>query len=127
MSSLHETQIGKTQKIAGYVISILASLMILMAGMQKVMGSVEMINNMSGILNFADKLFFIGVLELVLLLLYWIPKTSNLGFFLLCSFCGGAIVTEMVLGEAPMGGITVTVFFYLGTVLRKPSLLGMGK
>lgn len=125
MSSLHETQIGKTRKIAGYVISILASLMILMAGFQKIIGSEEMINNMAGIPNFADKLVFIGVLELVLLLLYWVPKTSNLGFFLLCSFCGGAIVAEMVLGKAPMGGIMVAVFFYLGTVLRKPSLLGM--
>jgi len=126
MSSLHETQIGKTRKIAGYVISILGSFMILMAGFQKIIGSEEMINNMSGIPNFADKLVFIGALELVLLLIYWIPKTSNLGFFLLCSFCGGAIIAEMVLGKFPMGGIMISTLFYLGTVLRKPSLLGIG-
>jgi hypothetical protein len=127
MTTLHEEQINKTQKIIGYVLSILASLIIIMAGAGKIAGSEEMINNMTGIPNFSDKLFFIGVLELILLALYWIPKTSNFGFFLLCSFCGGAILAEMVLGKIPMGGIMVSVLFYAGTILRKPSILGLNK
>ena len=42
MSSLHETQIGKTRRIAGYTLSIMPSLMILMAGVMKIIGATEM-------------------------------------------------------------------------------------
>jgi len=81
---------------------------------------------MAKIINFGDKVFFVGALELLLLALYWTPKTSNLGFFLLCSFGGGIIVAEIVGGNLPFAGITVTTLFYVGTILRKPSLSGLG-
>jgi hypothetical protein len=124
--SLHEKQIDKTRKIAGYTLSILASAMVFFAGISKLMASEEMIKSMNALPNFSKLLLFVGGLELVLLLLYWMPKTSNLGFFLLCSFGGGCIVAEIVMGHPPMGGIMVCTLFYLGTILRKPSLLGLG-
>ena len=124
--SLHETQINKTRKIAGYTISILASLMILGAGVSKIMGSEEIVKTMNRLPNFGNKIFIIGVLELFILALYWIPKTSNLGFFLLCSFGGGAIAAEIVLGDTPIGGIMFSILLYVGTKLRKPSLSGLG-
>ena len=126
MSSLHEDGISKSRKIIGYVLSILPSAMILLSGVMKVIGSEEMKANMSAIPNFGELLFLIGVLELVCLLLYWIPKTSNLGFFLLCSYAGGIIVAEIVAGGPPIPGVPVAVLFYVGTFLRKPSLLGLG-
>ena len=125
MSNLHETQISKARRIAGYTISILASIMILFAGVSKIMGSDEMVKTMNSLPNFGNMMLFVGVLELILLVLYWTPKTSNLGFFLLCSFGGGCIVAEMVMGKMPMGGIMVSTLFYVGTMLRKPSLSGL--
>jgi len=123
--NLHEAQISKTRKIAGYTISILASLMILMAGIMKVIGNEGMLENMSKITNWGDKMLLIGLIELGVLALYWIPKTSNIGFFLLASFGGGIIVAEVVSGSFPLTGIMVTTLFYVGTMLRKPSLSGM--
>jgi hypothetical protein len=123
--NLHEAQISKTRKIAGYTISILASLMILMAGIMKVIGNEGMLENMSKITNWGDKMLLIGLIELSALALYWIPKTSNIGFFLLASFGGGIIVAEVVSGSFPLTGIMVTTLFYVGTMLRKPSLSGM--
>lgn len=125
MSSLHETQISKTRRIAGYTISIIPSLMIFMAGVMKVIGAEEMQANFAKIPNFSDKLLFIGVLEIILLVLYWTPKTMNIGFFLLCSFGGGIIVAEIVSGGMPIPGIMVSTLFYVGTMLRKPSLSGL--
>jgi hypothetical protein len=125
MNTLHEVQVSKTRKIAGYTLSIIPSLMILMAGIMKVIGNEGMLENMSKITNWGDKMLLIGLIELGALALYWIPKTSNIGFFLLASFGGGIIVAEVVAGGFPLPGIIVTTLFYVGTMLRKPSLSGM--
>ena len=125
MTGLHETQISKARKIAGYTISIIASFMLLMAGIMKIIGNEEMKINMTKVTNFGDKLMLIGILEIIILILFWIPRTMNIGFFLLASFGGGIIVAEIVTGEMPFAGILVTTLFYVGTILRKPTLSGL--
>ena len=125
MTGLHETQISKARKIAGYTISIIASFMLLMAGIMKIIGNEEMKINITKVTNFGDKLMFIGILEIIILILYWIPRTMNIGFFFLASFGGGIIVAEIVTGEMPFAGILVTTLFYVGTILRKPTLSGL--
>jgi len=128
MSNLHETQISKKRKIAGYALSILPSLMIFMAGITKLMGAEEMVENFSKLTNWEDKMAFIGILELVILALYWIPKTMNFGFFLMLGFMGGALLAEVILtGGFPTPAVFVTVLFYVGTFLRKPTVFGFGK
>ncbi len=126
MSNLHETQISKTRRIAGYTLSIIPSLMILMAGVTKLIGTEEIVQNFTNLPNWEDKMLFIGVLELIILMLYWIPKTMNMGFFLMLGFMGGALLAEVVLkGGIPIPAIFVTTLFYVGTLLRKPSLSGL--
>ncbi|MEQ8238615.1 MAG: DoxX family protein [Cyclobacteriaceae bacterium] len=126
MSQLHEIEIGKTRRVIGYVLSILVSLMLLFSGVMKIIGVPEMAENMAKIPNIGEMVTVIGVIELVSLALYWIPKTSNLGFFLLCSYAGGIIVGEIVTGEPPIPGTVVAVLLYVSTFLRKPSLSGLG-
>ena len=65
-----------------------------------------------------------GAIIVVCLALYWIPKTSSVGFLLLCSFGGGMIVAEIVAGHMPIPGIMLSSMVYVGTILRKPSILG---
>ena len=86
MADFHEENISKTQKIVGYAFSFLFSIQIVMAGLLKVIGEEAITERMNNIPNWGDKLLFIGLLELVLLALYWIPKTQKLGFYLLCAF-----------------------------------------
>jgi hypothetical protein len=125
MTGLNETQISKKRKIAGYILSILPSLMIFMAGIMKVIGNEGMLENMNKITNWGDKMLLVGLIELGALALYWIPKTSNIGFFLLASFAGGIIVAEVVAGDFPLSGIIVSTLLYVGTMLKKPSLSGL--
>jgi hypothetical protein len=125
VNTLHETQISKTRRITGYALSIIPSLMILMAGIMKVIGNEGMLENMNKINNWGDKMLLIGLIELGALALYWIPKTMNIGFFLLASFGGGIIVAEVVGGDIPIPGIMVSSLLYAGTFLRKPSLSGL--
>lgn len=100
--------------------------MILMAGITKILGTEEMVQNFANLPNWEDKMLFIGVLELIILILYWIPKTMNMGFFLMLGFMGGALLAEVVFkGGIPIPAIFVTTLFYVGTFLRKPYLSGL--
>ena len=123
MANYHDTSISKTQKIAGYAMSILFSVQIIMAGVMKLFLAAPIVENMNAVTNWGDKTLFVGILELFILALYWIPKTQKLGFYLLCSFVGGIIVAEVVAGKVPFAGILVSVLLYTGTILRFPKLL----
>jgi hypothetical protein len=129
MAKFHEDQIGNAQKITGYILSILFSINIFMGGILKIFQESSIIERMNSIPNWGDKLLFIGLLELVLLALYWNPKTQKLGFYLLCSFVGGIIVAELAAGThegmptAPLVGIITSIMLYAGTILRKPSMI----
>ncbi|MGY0393271.1 DoxX family protein [Bizionia sp. KMM 8389] len=123
MANYHDTSISKTQKIAGYAMSILFSVQIIMAGVMKLFLAAPIVENMNAVTNWGDKTLFVGILELIILALYWIPKTQKLGFYLLCSFVGGVIVAEVVAGKPPIAGILVSVLLYAGTALRFPKIL----
>lgn len=123
MAKFHETGISKGQKIAGYILSVLFSFQIFMAGIMKVIGNPEMEKNMANLGSMADLILFVGIGELILLALYWIPQTRKLGFYLMCSFVGGIIATEIIGGRPVFIGILTTILLYAGTILRFPSLL----
>lgn len=122
-SKFHESTISKTQRILGYILSILFSIQILMAGVMKLVKAPPIVENMNAVVNWGDKILLLGVLELVLLVLYWVPQTTKLGFYLLCSFMGGVIVAEVVAGKVPVVGIATAIMLFAGTIMRNPSLL----
>lgn len=123
MSELHEAGISKTQRIAGYILSLLPSLAVLGSGFIKFFPDTE-IHLLLEQLGMAQHAILIGLIEIGCVLLYWIPKTSNIGFFLFCSYIGAIIVGELVVGDFPLPGLTIGAMIYIGTILRKPSLLG---
>lgn len=125
MMKLHETEISKTRRITGYILSILPSLMIVFSGSNKIIGSEWMVQAMNTIPNIGEITPFIGMLEITCVIIYWIPKISNIGFFLLCSYTGGIIVAEIVASHSPLPGIILAILIYIGTILRKPSLSGL--
>jgi hypothetical protein len=68
----------------------------------------------------------LGILELVCLILYLIPRTSVLGAVLLTGYLGGAVATNLRVG-APMLSNTlfpvyVALFLWGGLVLRNARL-----
>ena len=72
-----------------------------------------------------DNIPVLGILVLFLVALYLFPKTSNIGFFLICSYLGGVIVGEVACGESPILGIVLTALFYIGTMIRRPDISGV--
>ena len=118
-------EISKTRRTIGWILSILPAAMLVFSAMMKLVGNQEMEEAMANS-PLKEEIVYIGLLELLCVTLYFIPKTSNIGFFLLCSLVGGIIVAELTMGEAPIPGILLAVMFYVGTMLRKPELSGLG-
>ena len=123
MAKFYEVGIPKWQRIVGYMLSILFSFQIFMAGLMKIIANPEMIKVMASLGAMANYTLFVGWGELILLALYWIPQTRKLGFFLMCSFVGGIIATEIIAERPVIVGIITAVLLYAGTIMRYPSLL----
>jgi hypothetical protein len=123
MSTLHETGISNSRRTIGYLLSILASLAVFGSGVTKFFANNE-IHLLLERLGMAEHALLIGLIEIGVVILYWIPKISNIGFFLFCSYAGGIIVGELILGDVPLPGLAIGGMIYVGTLLRKPSLVG---
>lgn len=123
MFKQHENGISKSRRIIGYVLSYLPALGVMGSGFTKFFPDNE-IHVLLEQLGMAEHAVLIGLIEIAVVLLYLIPKTSNIGFFLFCSYIGAILVGELVIGDVPIPALTIGVMIYVGTLLRKPSLLG---
>ncbi len=109
----------------GWAMSVFVSLGIASSGMGKLMQAKPLVESLSKI-NLQEHIVTLGIIEILCVIIYLIPKTSNIGFFLLCSYIGGIIVSEWAMGFPPTIGITLAIILYVGTMLRKPELSGLG-
>jgi hypothetical protein len=64
----------------------------------------------------------LGVLELLCVVAYLVPRTSVLGAILLAGYMGGAILTHLRVGEAVYLQIAIGILAWLGLWLREPRL-----
>lgn len=115
--------VNKTRNIIGWVLSAPPVIAVAFGAFNKISGNpevVEILNNLN-----IDPVI-LGLLGALCVVLYLVPVTSNLGFFMLCSYYGGVIVGELAMGEFPLVGILMSVLLYVGTMLRKPYLSGWG-
>ena len=117
-------EVSKTRNAIGWILSIIPAAVVTFSAMMQIVGNQQIKETMADS-AFADFLPLIGLTELTCLALYFIPKTSNIGFFLLCSLFGGIIATEAALGQSPITGIVLLTMLFIGTMLRKPELSGL--
>jgi hypothetical protein len=64
----------------------------------------------------------LGILELLCVAVYLVPRTSVLGAILLAGYMGGAILTHLRVGEAVYVEIAIGILAWLGLWLREPRL-----
>jgi len=90
---------SRAQKWTGYVLSTLVVLFLLMDSIMKLL-KLPMVLDASAKLGFsAPVVFTIGVILLLCVILYVIPQTSVLGAILLTAYLGGAVCTQLRLGN----------------------------
>jgi len=114
----------KTRNIVGWILAGIPVLILTFSAFGKIMQDEELVENLNR-LNIHNNIPVLGILLLFCIGLYLYPKTSNIGFFLLCSYLGGVIVGEVALGENPLLGIGLTALFYIGTIIRRPDISGI--
>ena len=90
------TKSNKKQVIAGWVLSVLVILFMLLDGIMKFLKPAEVITTTVDELGYSEQhIFTLGVLALTATLLYAIPRTSILGAILLTAYFGGAIASHL--------------------------------
>ncbi|QCK16562.1 DoxX family protein [Mangrovivirga cuniculi] len=122
--ALFESNISKIRRLSGLILSILPSLVLFFSGIMKLGGAEQLAGSLESI-NLLQYMEIIGVIELLVVIAYWVPKFSNIGFLLICCYCGGIIVAELSMGNFPLPGFMVTTLFFIGTYLRKPGMFGI--
>ena|ERR1700751_3732547 len=100
----------KATRITSIVLKAIPSLMLVMSAVMKLSHAQAIVDGFSksNLINFIS---LIGIIELVSVILFWIPKTEKIGFLLLCAYLGGAISIELAGGQAPSAAIFLAIIW----------------
>ena len=112
----------KTNKTVAWVLTGLISLAFLGSAAGKFMANEEALKMAETFGIDAKTYLMIGVIELICLLLFIIPRTGILGTLLLAAYMGGAIATHLEHGESIIAPCIVEAFLFLVAFYRFPEL-----
>jgi hypothetical protein len=115
---------SKGQRITGWILTGLVGLfLIVVSGLPKFFdwpGKNEMMAKLELPLSLLPT---IGVIEIVITLIYLIPRTAFLGAILLTGYLGGAVLTHVRVGDQWFFPIIIGVLAWFGLALRQPVIL----
>ena len=108
---------------AGWVLSVLPSLLLLFSGVLKFMpSSPEAEEGLKHVGWRAEQIPTIGVLEIACVIVFLIPQTAVLGAILVTGYMGGAIATHVRVGDPFYVQALIPIVLWLGLWLREPRL-----
>lgn len=123
MSSSEAVENKRWMTWTGRVLSGLVALGLVASASGKLMGSEELAKGFTEVYLYpAGVLLWIGVTELLCVLLYAIPQTAVLGGLLLTAYLGGAVATHVRAGDAWVAPVVFGVLVWAGLFLRDPRL-----
>jgi DoxX-like protein len=124
MTTLAETSrpLSTTRTRVGWAITGLITLFLIFDGVSHVLDPQPVKDSMAELGFTSGAALAIGVVELVLLVLYVVPRTAPLGAVLLTGYLGGAVAVQFRV-ESPLLSTTlfpvyVGVLLWLGLYLR---------
>lgn len=101
---------SKITRILSILLMAIPSLMLIMSAIMKLSHAPAIVEGFSKS-ALGNYLTLIGSIELLAVALFLYPKTSKIGFLLLCSYLGGAIAIELSAGKPPMAAVFLTLFW----------------
>jgi hypothetical protein len=107
---------------AGWVISILPSLVFLFSAVLKIKDGPEVLQGFAHVGLTASMMMPLAILEISCVMIYLIPRTSILGAILLTGYVGGTICTAWRVGDPFWMQIILGILVWLGIYLREPRL-----
>ena len=118
---------SRTGTIIGWICAIPVAAFNLFAAVMKFMpvvpgSAAEVMGNKLGVVGLDHQL---GVLELIIVALFLIPRTSTVGFVLMIGYMGGALATNLTHGFSNIDALPIYIAFALLTIsawYRNPEL-----
>lgn len=120
--SIKDIPVSKGQLWAGRVLSILPCLLLLMSAVMKFIQPAGFDEGLTHLGWTSDKMTAIGIVEIVVVVLYLIPRTAVTGAILITAYMGGAIATHVRVGDPFWVQILVGMAVWGGLWLRDPRL-----
>ena len=113
----------RTNKISGWVLTILLGLLFALSAFLKLSYNPTALAQASSMGFDAQTYWYIGVIELIALTLFLIPRTGILGSLLLIAYMGGAIASHLQHSQSIVLAVTVQVLVWVSLALRYPDFL----
>lgn len=113
----------KTINISGWVITIILALLFAMSAFLKLTQNETAIAQAASMGFDAGTYQLIGIVELLALILFLIPRTGALGSMLLIAYMGGAIASHLQHQQPIAMAVAVQVLLWIAFTLRYPRLL----
>jgi len=112
----------KVQKIISLALIWIPSLLLLLSAGAKFAAAEPVVEGLT-------KVFFIpyfpltglAILEVICVVIFLIPQTWRIGFFLLCGYLGGALAIEIAQHGPPVAAFLLT-FIWVGAYFKDKSL-----
>ena len=98
----------KTKRIISIILIAIPSLMLTLSAFMKLSGSPEIVDGLTKG-GFGPYIKLVGIIELFSVALFIYPKTYKVGFFLLCSYLGGAIAVELASGQPLIAAVFLAI------------------
>ena len=113
-------------KLTGWVLSILLTAFLIGASATGKFTEWEGKAQMFEKMGFSTELMFkIGVLEVVIAVLFVIPRTGFPGAILLTGYLGGATVTHLRVGEPVFMPVIIGIVIWVALGLRRPEVFSL--
>ena len=112
----------KSKRIIYWGLTGLISAVFLFSASSKLSGNAEAIKMAESFHLDAKTLMWIGVLEVICLALFVIPRTGILGTLLLSAYMGGAIATHLVNGMSIVAPCIIQAVVFFVAIYRFPEL-----
>jgi hypothetical protein len=108
----------KTKKTIDWILTGLISLIFIGSACMKFLGSDEALDSASK-LGITPSIFFaIGIIEIISIVLFIIPRTGIIGSLLLIAYMGGAIATHLEHGESIVAPCVISAFVWIVAFIR---------
>lgn len=112
----------KTKNIIGWILSGLIGLMLIASAIDKIIGSANAIK-MSASFGISPNTYSIlGIIEIISVILFLIPRTAILGLLLLTAYLGGAIATHLQHHQDILFPCAFEAVLWIAAVIRFPEL-----
>lgn len=112
----------KTIKIIGWVLTIILAFLFIMSASMKLTQNETAVAQASTFGIDATTYLFIGIIEIISLILFIIPRTGIIGTLLLAAYLGGAIVTHLQHQEPIAMAVIIQMILWIIAFIRFPEL-----